>query len=314
MKTSKKLNKNEKRILITGSSGMLGKDLVKKIKYKVFTPNRNKLNLFNYNKIKKYLKKNKINFVIHCAAKVGGIQDNMNNQLEYLVENLNINKNIIMASYDSGIKNFMNIGSSCIYPKNIKKKISENFIFSGNFEPTNEGYAVSKFLSIKICYIISKKPGYNYKTLVPTNLYGPNDNYDLEKSHLLAAIIKKLSDAKKMRKKYVEIWGDGKARREFMFVSDLSNAILFSLKNFKKIPNILNIGTGIDYTIENYYKKVSKIIYPNAKFYFNKNKPSGMRRKLLDVSVSKKLGWKAKVSLSDGIKKTYKEYKKKYEN
>ena len=131
----------------------------------------------------------------------------MNNQLEYLVENLNINKNIIMASYDSGIKNFMNIGSSCIYPKNIKKKISENFIFSGNFEPTNEGYAVSKFLSIKICNIISKKPGYNYKTLVPTNLYGPNDNYDLEKSHLLAAIIKKLSDAKKMRKNMLKYGG-----------------------------------------------------------------------------------------------------------
>ena len=199
MRIIQKLN-NEKRILITGSSGMLGKSLVKTLNYKIFTPNRKKLNLLNFNKTKQYIKKNKINFVIHCAAKVGGIQDNVNNQLEYLVENLNINKNVIMASYQSEIKNFLNIGSSCIYPKNIKKKISENLISKGNFEPTNEGYAVSKFISIKICKFISKKEGYNYKTLVPTNLYGPNDNYDPEKSHLLAAIIKKLSDAKKKKK------------------------------------------------------------------------------------------------------------------
>ncbi len=314
MRTLKKQNKNVKRILITGSSGMLGTSLIKKTKYVIFTPNRKKLNLFNFNKIKDYIKKNRINFVIHCAAKVGGIQDNMNYQLDYLVENLNINKNIIMASYENGVKNFLNISSSCIYPKNIKKKISENLIFKGDFEPTNEGYAVSKFISIKLCKFISKKYGYNYKTLVPTNLYGPNDKYDLQKSHLLAAIIKKLSDAKKKKIKKIEIWGDGKARREFMYVSDLSDAIWFSVKNFNKIPIILNIGTGKDYSVLDYYKKVSKIIYPEAKFYFSKEKPSGMRRKLLDVSKSKKLGWKAKVSLTSGIKETYKDYKKKYEN
>ena len=293
---------------------MLGQDLVKKIKYNIFTPNKKKLNLLHFKKIKNYIKKNKINFVIHCAAKVGGIQDNMNNQLEYLTENLNINKNIIMASYECGIKNFLNIGSSCIYPKNIKNKITENLIFKGDFEPTNEGYAISKFLSIKICEFISSKEGYNYKTLVPTNLYGPNDNYDLETSHLLAAIIRKLIDAKKIKNKNVEIWGNGKSKREFMYVSDLSDAIIFSVKNFNKIPAILNIGTGVDYTVENYYKKVSKIIYPDVKFFFNKQKPNGMKRKLLDVSKSKKLGWKAKVSLEDGIKKTVKDFKLNYEN
>ena len=136
MRIIKKYN-YEKRILITGSSGMLGKSLVKKLNYKIFTPNRQKLNLLNFNKIRQYIRKNKINFVIHCAAKVGGIQDNVKNQLEYLVENLNINKNVIMASYEEGIKNFINIGSSCIYPKNIKKKINERLIFKGNFEPTN---------------------------------------------------------------------------------------------------------------------------------------------------------------------------------
>ena len=297
-----------KRILITGSKGMLGKDLVSKLNYKIFIPNKKKLNLFNFTNTKKYIKKNKINFVIHCAAKVGGIQDNVNHQLEYLVENLNLNKNIIMASYENGVKNFLNIGSSCIYPKNIKKKITESLMFKGDFEVTNEGYAISKYLSIKLCKFISQKDGYNYKTLIPTNLYGPNDKYDKEKSHLLAAIIKKISDAKKTKNKYVEIWGDGKARREFMYVSDLSDAILFSIKNFNRIPNILNIGTGIDYTVEAYYKKVAKIIYPKVKFYFNRQKPSGMRRKLLDVSKSKKLGWSAKVSLTKGIKKTIKNY------
>ena len=314
MKILRKFRNNEKRILLTGSNGMLGRNLISKLNYKIFTPHKKQLNLFDYEKTKNFIKKNRINFVIHCAAKVGGIQDNMNNQLEYLIENTKINKNILMASYENGVKNFLNIGSSCIYPKNIKKKITENFIFKGNFEPTNEGYAISKFLSIKICKFISQKKGFNYKTLIPTNLYGPNDNYDLEKSHLLAAIIKKVSDAKKNKNKYVEIWGDGKARREFMYVSDLSDAIKFSVKNFNKIPFILNIGTGVDYTVEDYYKKVSKIIYPNVKFYFNKKKPSGMRRKLLDVSISKKLGWCAKVSLTNGIKKTYKDYKQKYEN
>lgn len=303
-----------KRILITGSRGMLGKDLVRKLNSKIFTPNKKKLNLFNFTDTKKYIKKNKINFVIHCAAKVGGIQDNVNHQLEYLVENLNLNKNIIMASYENGVKNFLNIGSSCIYPKNIKKKITENLMFKGDFEPTNEGYAISKYLSIKLCKFISQKEGYNYKTLIPTNLYGPNDKYDKEKSHLLAAIIKKISNAKKTKNKYVEIWGDGKARREFMYVSDLSDAILFSIKNFDRLPNILNIGTGIDYTVEAYYKKVAKIIYPKVKFYFNRKKPSGMRRKLLDVSKSKKLGWSAKISLTNGIKKTLKDYRKYYEN
>ena len=305
---NKNLKSNKKIILVTGSTGMVGKSLIKKLNYKIFSPNKKQLNLFNFTKVKNYIKKNNINFVIHCAAKVGGIQDNMNNQLEYLVENLNISKNIIMASYECGVKDFINIGSSCIYPKNIKNKITENLMFKGDFEPTNEGYAISKFLSIKMCEFISSKKEYNYKTLVPTNLYGPNDNYDLETSHLLAAIIKKISDAKKTKNKYVEIWGDGKARREFMYVSDLSDAILFSVRNFNKIPNILNIGTGIDYTVETYYKKVAKIIYPKVKFYFNRQKPSGMRRKLLDVSKSKKLGWSAKVSLTKGIKKTIKNY------
>ncbi len=150
--------------------------------------------------------------------------------------------------------------------------------------------------------------------MIPTNLYGPNDKYDSEKSHLLAAIIKKICNAKKTNSQYVEIWGDGRARREFMYVSDLSNAILFSVKNFNKIPNILNIGTGIDYSVETYYKKVAKIIYPKVKFYFNKQKPSGMKRKLLDVNKSKKLGWSARVSLTNGIKKTLKDYKENYEN
>ena len=314
MRILKKLNKNKLKILITGSTGMLGKNLLNTINYKIFTPNRNRLNLFHFNEIKKYLKINKINFVIHCAAKVGGIQDNVNNQLEYLVDNLNINKNVIMASYETGIKNFINISSSCIYPRNFKKKLREELIFKGNFEPTNEGYAVSKFLSMEMCKFVSEKKGFNYKTLIPCNLYGPNDNYDPEKSHLLAAIIKKLNDAKKKKNPNIEIWGNGKARREFMYVSDLSQAILFSIKNFDKIPNILNIGTGVDYTVEQHYKIASKIIYPSAKFYFNKKKPSGMQRKLLDVSKAKKLGWNAKVKLELGIKKTFKAYLRKYEN
>ena len=305
------------RVMLTGGNGMVGRNMLAHPSAKmleIIAPPRAELDLSVEADVKRFLQDLQPDVVIHAAGKVGGIKANMADPVGFYLHNLQIGNNVLLAARDAGVKKVINLGSTCMYPRHAQNPLVETSILTGELEPTNEGYAISKFLSIKICNIISKKPGYNYKTLVPTNLYGPNDNYDLEKSHLLAAIIKKLSDAKKIKKKYVEIWGDGKARREFMFVSDLSDAILFSLKNFEKIPSILNIGTGIDYTIENYYKKAAKIIYPNAKYYFNKKKPSGMRRKLLDVSISKKLGWKAKISLSEGIKKTYKEYKKKYEN
>ena len=187
----------------------------------------------------------------------------------------------------TGIKNFINISSSCIYPRNFKKKLREELIFKGNFEPTNEGYAVSKFLSMEMCKFVSEKKGFNYKTLIPCNLYGPNDDYDPEKSHLLAAIIKKLNDAKKKKNPNIEIWGNGKARRIYVCFRFISSNIIFN-KKFDKIPNILNIGTGVDYTVEQHYKIASKIIYPSAKFYFNK-KTFWYAKKIIGCEQSKKL-------------------------
>jgi len=298
------------KILITGSQGMLGKSLTKKMEYKYYSPSKSQLNLKNYKKIKKYIELNKINFVINCAAKVGGIQDNINNQIEYLIENIEINKNIIMAAYHSGVKKFINIGSSCIYPKDSKGKLKEENIFKGNLEPTNEGYALSKIFAVKLCEFISSKKKFFYKSLIPCNLYGPNDKYDVKKSHLVPSIIHKLNKAKMEKKKYVDIWGNGKSKREFMYIEDMAEAIIFSINNLKKLPSTLNVGTGMDYTVKEYYDIASKIIYPEVKFYHNLSKPSGMKRKVLNVNKINKLGWKSKYKLKLGIKKTFLEYLK----
>ena len=261
---------NNRRILITGGSGMVGKNFLEEYNnLKIFNPTKNELNLFDKKKISNFLKKNKIHTVLHLAGKVGGIQDNINFPIEYLTENVKMNHNIIMSSFENEIRFFLNIGSSCIYPKN-RKILKEDMIFSGNLEPSNEAYSISKIFSLKLCSLISKKKNYFYKSLVPCNLYGPHDKFDNNKSHLVAAIIDKVYKAKSKGKKIVDIWGDGKAKREFMFVKDFARAIFFCLSNIKKMPNILNCGTGKDKTILEYYKTVSKIIYPELLFKYNK--------------------------------------------
>jgi GDP-L-fucose synthase len=299
---------NNQRILITGSSGMVGKNFLEEYNnLKIIHPSKNELNLFDKTKISNFLKKNKINVVLHLAAKVGGIQDNINFPIEYLTENIKINHNIIMSSFENNIKFLLNIGSSCAYPKN-KKILKENMIFSGSLEPSNESYAISKIFSLKLCSLISKKKNYFYKSLVPCNLYGPYDKFENDKSHLVAAIIDKVHKAKVRGAKTVDIWGDGKAKREFMFVKDFTRAIFFCLSNIKKMPVILNCGTGEDKTILEYYKVVSKTIYPELLFKHILNKPVGMEKKLMDVKKINKFGWKANTSFDSGVTQTYNYY------
>ena len=305
-----------KKILITGSKGMLGKNIIKDQRFKKFkliNLSREKFNLKDQKKMFHCLKKFKPDLVIHCAAKVGGIGDNFKNNLKYFKENVDINNSVILSAKEAGIKKFINFGSSCMYPVSAKKPLKESYISVNNLEKTNIGYALSKIVSMETCKIINLDKKYNYKTLIPCNLYGPYDNFSLEKGHMLQSAIKKIYIAKKNNKPSIEMWGKGNAKREFMYIKDLVDFILILIKKFDKAPYIINVGTGKEYSVNKYYKSVSEILNFNPKIVRLKNKPEGQMSKVLDVKISKKLGWKNKTQLKEGIKKTVNFYTSKYE-
>ena len=313
------MNIKNKKIFIAGHNGMVGGSLLKLLKKKGFKKliyaNRNKLDLTDYLKVQTFIKRNKPEFIINCAGKVGGILANSSDPLTFLVVNLDIQLNLIKSCKINNIKNFINLGSSCIYPKFAKQPLQENSLLDGKLEKTNEGYALAKIAGLKACEYFNKKFNKNYLTLMPCNLYGPNDEFDLDKSHFIPALINKFHRSITSKKKIVEIWGSGDAKREVMYVDDLSDAILFFMnKIYKKNKKFLkfirensfiNIGTGVDLSIKNYSKLIKKIINPKCKIVFNRSYPDGTPRKLLDNTNSKNFGWKAKTNLYDGIVKTY---------
>ncbi len=301
------------KIFLTGSTGMVGKNLLKVLNknYEVICTTSKSLNLLDFKKTKKFITKTNPDIVIHCAGLVGGIEFNRLNNFNSLNQNLEIGKNLINACYEAEIKKLINFSSSCIYPKNIFKPLKEKDVLSNYLEDTNEGYALAKIFAMKLCqYINKEKKGYSYKTIIPCNLYGFYDTFHYQKSHMLPSAMKKIHEAKVGRKKFVEIWGTGKHKREFMFATDLANFTKFALKNYKKIPAVINIGTGKDYTINYYYKLISKVIGYNGMFKHNYNKPDGTKRKLVDISLQNKIGWSPATSLEEGINKTYKYYLK----
>ena len=308
----KKISKKNLKVLITGSSGLVGSEISKvfdKNQIKIFTPKKKDLNLVNFNKVKQYLKKNEINFIIHAAARVGGIEDNIKHRIDYLSNNTLINYNIIMAAYNLNIKNFLNLGSSCMYSSNQNGFLKEGMIDWGMFEKTNEGHAISKYFSLKLCnFINNDNVGYHYKTLIPCNLYGDKDNFNLDTSHFVPAIISKIANAKKKKLSNVTIWGDGKAKREILHVTDLAEGIFYCFNKFIDMPEILNIGTGYDLSINNYYKLVAKIAKFQGVFINDLSKPNGMRRKVLSVKKIHKFGWHHRITIEDGLKKTYKNF------
>ena len=296
-----------------GSTGFVGKNLKNKIEVKsnglFLFPTREELDLSNFRSINKYLEANKPDFAINLAGKVGGIISNSSNNYDYLVDNLYININLINALKNFGLKNFLNVSTSCIYPSNNNHEIKESKILSGSLEPTNEGYALAKISALKACEFISKSnKGYNYKTIIPCNLYGPFDNFDEESSHMIPGVIKRIYNAKQKNMSSVSIWGNGKARREFMYVEDFIDFILYSINNFSKLPQNLNVGLGYDYTILEYYKTISQLIGYNGKFINDMSKPSGMMRKLIDNSQLETSGWKPRYDLKTGLQKTIKYY------
>ena len=301
-----------KKVLLTGGSGMVGRNIrshPKSKNWEIFSPTSKELDLTNYVNVVAYIKKIKPDIIIHAAGRVGGINANLSNPVDFLVQNLDMGRNLILAARDSGVKKLLNLGSSCMYPRNAKNPLSEDMILKGELEPTNEGYAIAKIMAARLCeYINHECSNFQYKTVVPCNVYGKYDKFDLERSHLVPAIINKLTKALNEDLKEVEIWGDGEARREFMYAGDLADAIYFALERFDNMPQLLNIGIGEDHTINEYYSVVAEVIGYRGGFRHNLEKPVGMLQKLLDVEKQSNWGWQPKTSLYDGILETYSYY------
>jgi GDP-L-fucose synthase len=302
------------KILLTGSSGMVGKNILEnenKLHYQILAPSSKELNLLSFSEVSNYIIANKPDLVIHAAGRVGGIQANIAQPISFLVDNLDMGRNIVMASKINNIKNLINLGSSCMYPKNAINPLKEEYILKGELEPTNEGYALAKVMTAKLCeYIYREDNSFLYKTIIPCNLYGKYDKFSPENSHMLPAVIRKIDEAKINDSKEVEIWGDGLAKREFMYAGDLADFIFKAIPNFEKLPQNLNVGFGSDYTINEYYSTIARVIGYKGKFAHNLSKPIGMRRKLMNNTLLKDFGWEPKTDLVVGIKKTYNYYKK----
>ena len=299
------------KILLTGSNGMVGKNILDHIdakKYQILKPSRRELDLLSIEDIDLYLKKNRPDFVIHAAGLVGGIEANIKYPTRFLSDNAYIALNLINSADKNGINNFLNLGSSCMYPKNAKNPLRENSILDGKLEPTNEGYALAKIVSQKLCEYISLDINKKYKTVIPCNLYGKYDDFLPESSHMIPAVINKIHEAKKNSSDTVEIWGDGLARREFMLASSFADFIFYAIKNFSNMPQNLNVGLGEDYNINEYYYEIAKVIGYNGTFVNNLTKPIGMKQKLVNIDQLSIFGWSNKISLEDGIKETYSYY------
>ena len=299
-------------LLLTGGSGLVGRNIQNHYasnKWNIIAPTSNDLNLMDYTAVKSFFNACKPDIILHCAGRVGGISANIMEPVAFLDTNIIIGRNVIMGAREAKIKRLINLASTCIYPREAQNPLKEECILEGKLEPTNEGYAIAKIVALRLCqYIRKEDPGYNYKTLIPCNLYGRFDKFDPKKSHLLPAIIHKIHHAKITGKQSVEIWGDGSARREFMYIEDLADAIYFALESISDIPDLMNIGVGTDYTIKEYYESVAKVIGWQGEFVFDHSKPTGMAQKLSDTSLQSKWGWQPKTTLKEGIRLTYKYY------
>ena len=304
------------KILLTGSNGMVGKNILEhpnSNNYNFLIPSREELNLLEYNSVFDYIKINNPDFVIHAAGVVGGIQANIASPVKFLLENMDMGRNLILATKGNGVKNLMNLASSCMYPRNATNPLSEDLILKGELEPTNEGYALAKIMSTKLCEYVNREDNqYLFKTIIPCNLFGRFDKFEPEHSHMLPAVIRKLHLAKTLGEDKIDIWGDGEARREFMYAADLADFIFYAITNFEKMPQNINVGLGLDYSINEYYRIIAQVVGYEGNFVHDLTKPVGMKQKLIDNTLLKRFGWKPKTSLLDGITKTYNYYKTNY--
>ena len=306
------LSKNSK-IFLAGHNGMVGSSILRYLKKrdyrKIIVRNRKQLDLLNQEKTEKFFKKIKPDFVIIAAAKVGGILSNNTFKGEYIYQNLAIQTNLIHSSFKAGVKKLIFLGSSCIYPKFSKQPIREDYLLSGKLEPTNDAYAIAKIAGVKMCEAYNKQYKLNYICLMPTNLYGPKDNYDLKNSHFFPALLSKIYNAKKYNKKNIVLWGNGKSKRELLYVDDLARACEFFLKKNTK-HTLINIGSGVEKTIKDFAKFIMRKMKVDLKIDYDLSKPNGTPRKKLNISLAQSYGWRPKIDLNEGFNYVFKDFLK----
>ncbi|MDB9724805.1 GDP-L-fucose synthase [Salibacteraceae bacterium] len=300
------------KIYVAGHNGMVGSAIVRRLNSLGYTnivgKTSKELDLRNQQSVNNFFEVEKPNYVFLAAAKVGGIQANNVYRAEFLYDNLMIEANIIDASHKNKVTKLLFLGSSCIYPKMAPQPLNEDYLLTGELEPTNEPYAIAKITGIKLCESYRSQYGANFISAMPTNLYGPNDNYDLQNSHVLPALLRKFHDAKKSGDASVEVWGSGLPKREFLHVDDLAEACVFLMTQYDG-TEWLNIGTGEDISIKELALLIKSIVGFEGELIFDSSKPDGTPRKLMDVSRLHKLGWKHKIDLKEGIERVYSEFK-----
>jgi GDP-L-fucose synthase len=304
-------------VFVAGHGGLVGSAIIRKLKAdgftNILTANRSDVDLRNQAQVNAWFEYNQPKYVFLVAGTVGGIHANATRPAEFLYDNMMIHATVVHASYVNNVEKLVYLGSSCIYPRLANQPMTEDQLLSGPLEPTNEPYAIAKIAGIKLCDTYREQYGCNFVSGMPTNLYGPNDNFDLESSHVLPALMRKFHDAKLMGLDSVEIWGSGTARREFLHVDDLADACLFLLRNYNSSGQI-NIGTGKEVSIQELAETLRDVIYPDAELHWDTTKPDGAPRKLLDVSKIEAAGWSHSIALSDGINSTYEWFTDHYEN
>lgn len=301
------------RIYIAGHKGMVGSAIIRKLKREgyehLITREIQELNLINQSDVTTFFETEKPEYVFLAAAKVGGIMANNTFRAEFLYDNLMIQNNVIHSSFVHQVKKLLFLGSSCIYPKLAPQPLKEEYLLTGELEPTNEPYAIAKIAGIKMCDAYRAQYNCNFISVMPTNLYGPNDNYDLKNSHVLPALIRKFHEAKMEHSPSVEIWGTGKPRREFMHVDDLASACIFLMENYNE-SGFINIGVGIDISIHDLARLIQGIVGYQGELHFDTSKPDGTPRKLMDISKLKRAGFNAEIGLEEGISMVYEDYKR----
>jgi len=300
------------RILLTGSTGMVGRNILAHPDtggYEWDTPDEIQLDLTDRVAVMTYLDDSRPDMVIHVAGRVGGIQANIREPVQFFTENMDMGMNLVLAAREAGVTRLLNLASSCIYPREGKNPLQEKAILTGELEPTNEGYALAKIGTMRLCtYINRQDKNYTYKTLIPCNQYGRWDNFNQASSHMIPAVIRKLHLAALAKQDRIDIWGDGNARREFMFAGDLADCILEAVRRFDTLPLQMNVGMGNDYTINEYYREIAAVVGYEGGFYHDLSKQVGMLRKLVDVSRQEQWGWCPKTSLTSGLVATYEWY------